>query len=148
MIRMMTLNDLDEVMIIENESFNAPWKKDDLIYELNDNPYAKYLVYEIDKQIVAYIGFWLTFDSSTIVNIAVKPEFRNMKIAQSLLDKAFEIAEENMCEFMTLEVRESNFKAIKLYEKNDFILVSKKIGYYVDNHEDALYMVKSLKVNI
>ena len=148
MIREMTINDLDEVLEIEKESFLTPWKKEDLLYELKDNPYSTYYVYLEDNKLVGYVGLWVTFDSSQIVNIAVKEEYRHRGIGQKLLDKAIWKAETDNCEFMCLEVRISNQQAINLYEKNGFILVNVKKGYYVDNHEDANYMVKALKVSL
>ena len=45
---------------------------------------------------------------------------------------------------MTLEVRKSNEKAIKLYKKFGFIFSHVKEGYY-DDGEDALYMILEVK---
>ena len=50
---------------------------------------------------------------------------------------------ENVVETVTLEVRESNLKAINLYTKNGYERVIVKPKYY-SNGEDALYMVKRL----
>jgi len=38
MIREMMIDDLDQVMIIEKESFNEHWKRKDFEYEINENP--------------------------------------------------------------------------------------------------------------
>jgi ribosomal-protein-alanine N-acetyltransferase len=43
-------------------------------------------------------------------------------------------------ERMTLEVRTSNLKAQRLYERLGFVLAGKRKGYYSDNLEDALIM--------
>ena len=45
-----------------------------------------------------------------------------------------------MVKFLTLEVRESNSKAISLYEKFGFKSLGKRKNYYQDNGEDALIM--------
>ena len=37
MIREMTIDDLDQVMIIEKESFNEHWKRKDFEYEISEN---------------------------------------------------------------------------------------------------------------
>jgi ribosomal-protein-alanine N-acetyltransferase len=42
--------------------------------------------------------------------------------------------------WMTLEVRESNIAAQRLYNKYGFAAISKRPNYYNDNHETALVM--------
>ena len=44
---------------------------------------------------------------------------------------------------MSLEVRESNTAAIKLYEKLGFVTVNVSKGYYSDN-ENAIVMTRAL----
>ena len=39
-IRDLDLKDIDRVMEIENLTFLAPWKKDELLYEVNGNKYS------------------------------------------------------------------------------------------------------------
>mgnify|MGYP002582415600 FL=1 len=43
---------------------------------------------------------------------------------------------------MTLEVRESNLAARRLYEKNGFEIVGKRKNYYEKPAEDAILMSK------
>ena len=45
---------------------------------------------------------------------------------------------------MTLEVRESNTRAIKAYEKFGFIIEGKRRRYYTNPIEDAMIMWLSL----
>lgn len=142
-VRELKENDLDQLLSIENEVFSTPWKKEDFLYELNDNPFAKYYVL-VDETIIGYIGFWITFESAQITNIAIKKSFQNKGYGKILMNKCIEEVEKNMCENITLEVRVSNFNAIKFYEKNGFIKVNVRKGYYVDNHEDAYLMIKPL----
>ncbi len=59
LLRAMRLSDLDNIMPLEHQLFSSPWSKDDYIYELSSNPYAKYYVLEDDK-IVGYVGIWIT----------------------------------------------------------------------------------------
>ena len=47
---------------------------------------------------------------------------------------------------INLEVRISNQKAIKLYEKCGFKIVAIRKNYYQDNHEDAYLMIKEMEV--
>ena len=65
-----------------------------------------------------------------------------------MMNYIVEQAELNGCENVSLEVRVSNDKAIKLYEKNGFININTRKNYYDDNHEDAYLMVKPLGGNL
>ncbi len=144
--RSSSLNDIDELLEIENESFVNPWKKEDLIYELTSNPLNKFLVIEIDGKIIGFIDYMITFNSATISQIAIKKEYRNKGYATNLLNKMEETfikSGEDAVEYVTLEVRNSNINAQKLYEKNGYKKVTIKKNYYLDG-EDAIYMVKGL----
>ena len=52
------------------------------------------------------------------------------------------------CDNISLEVRISNLPAQKLYESFGFMQVNVRKGYYSDNQEDALLLVKPLGVMI
>ncbi len=56
------------------------------------------------------------------------------------------IEETKDCEAITLEVRVSNVKAIKLYESYGFKKEAIRKDYYLDNHEDAYLMMKERKI--
>ena len=65
---------------------------------------------------------------------------RRKKIGEALLYQAIENCYSNGVKYITLEVRVSNEKAIKLYEKYGFKSLGTRKGYYQDNNEDALIM--------
>ena len=52
-------------------------------------------------------------------------------------------AEEEGCEVISLEVRVSNERAIRLYQKSGFIKAAVRKGYY-ENGEDADLMIRPL----
>ena len=80
----------------------------------------------------------------SITNIAVHPDYRHQGIASSVLEKLVSHSCDNKLEFITLEVRESNINAIKLYEKFGFEEVGRRKNYYSNNHETAILMTKYL----
>lgn len=146
MIRLATLKDFEAVYEIEQSCFLDPYPRKQLEYEFKENPLNKILVAIVDDKIVGFIDFMITFNSSTIVQIAVKPEYRKQGIASSLLkemENIFPKGIDDVVETVTLEVRKSNEAAIKLYEKNGYEFVVYKKNYYPDG-EDAIYMVKRL----
>lgn len=130
---------LDQVLIIENESFPDPWSYQAYADEIK-NPMADYtlLVDEFDN-VLAFGGFWHILNEAHITNIAVKKEFRKKKLGTALLNEMIKSAKEKEITSMTLEVRVSNIPAVKLYEKMGFSSVGKRPKFYSDG-EDAFIM--------
>lgn len=143
-IRKAKISDLEAIKEIEDESFINPFTKEDLLYEISQNPVSNFLVLEKDGLVVGFIDYWVTFDSATIDQIAVKKSERNQGFAKILLEKSInDIKELGEVSFFTLEVRASNEPAINLYKSFDFQKVTIKEKYY-DDGEDAIYMIKGL----
>ena len=57
-----------------------------------------------------------------------------------MLVRLFEMATDLRAEWLTLEVRASNFPAQRLYEKYGFHAAGIRRRYYSDNNEDAIIM--------
>ena len=143
-IRKAKISDLDAIKEIEDESFINPFTKEDLLYEISQNPVSNFLVLEKDGLVVGFIDYWVTFDSATIDQIAVKKSERNQGFAKILLEKSInDLKELGEVSFLTLEARTSNEPAINLYKSFGFQKVTIKEKYY-DDGEDAIYMVKGL----
>ena len=97
-------------------------------------------------KVVGFIDFLITFNSSTIMQVAVTKECRGNGIATQLLsemEKSFPKEIDDIVETITLEVRESNEAAKNLYLKNGYKIVVVKSNYYKDG-ENAIYMIKRL----
>jgi ribosomal-protein-alanine N-acetyltransferase len=144
--RYASINDFDEVQKIENECFIEPYSTEDLRYEFEQNPVNKIIVAEDEGTIVGFIDYLITFNSSTIMQVAVTKAYRRYGIATQLLsemEKSFPKNIDDLVETITLEVRESNEAAKKLYLKNGYKIVVVKSHYYKDG-ENAIYMLKRL----
>ncbi len=145
-IRKASKDDLNELCLIQNECFLEPWKKEDILYEIEKNPVNVFLVATLDNKIIGYLDYIVTFNSSSIVQIAVLKSFRSKGIASLLLQKMISLLPsdgEEKVEFITLEVRKSNITALALYQKHGFEIICLKPHYY-KNGEDAIYMVKRM----
>ena len=70
-LRPMTLEDLPRVMELEKENFSNPWHLEHFEYELKENPFSKMFVLELEKEVIAYYGIWITFEECQITTIAV-----------------------------------------------------------------------------
>ncbi|WP_079504164.1 ribosomal protein S18-alanine N-acetyltransferase [Mesobacillus jeotgali] len=138
--RNMTIDDLDDVMVVEANSFAVPWSREAFFNELTKNQFAQYLVVEVDQKVVGYCGVWIIVDEAHITNIALLPEYRGMKLGEALMAKMMELAREMGALRMTLEVRVSNERAQNLYRKFGFEEGAIRKQYYTDNMEDALVM--------
>ena len=140
----MKQNDLNTIMYLENTCFVAPWALKDVQYELNDNPVSNLWVIESESTgVVGFVDYWITFDSATICQICVNPLFRRKGLGSMLLEEMLKDCRTERVNNITLEVRENNFSAIKLYEKHGFKHVLVKEGYY-SNGDNAIYMVKEM----
>lgn len=144
--RLATNDDFDGVMLIENECFKQPYSVDELRYEFNENPVNKIIVAVDGDKIVGFIDFLITFNSSTIMQVAVTAKYRKNGIATQLLsemENSFPKDIDDLVETITLEVRESNEAGKALYLKNGYEVVVVKKNYYKDG-ENAIYMLKRL----
>ncbi len=132
---------IDDVMVIEEDSFSIPWTKDMLIDDLK-NPMSIYLCASVDGVVCGYAGMWHIVNEGHITNIAVKREYRNRGIGRELLKSLFIIAEEREMIGLSLEVRISNITAQRLYTSLGFKPEGIRKGYYNDTKEDAIIMWK------
>ena len=141
-----TLKDFEQIYDIEQACFVEPYTREQLMYEFNENPLNKILVAYDEDKIVGFIDYMITFNSATISQIAVLPNYRKKGLGSKLLEemeKSFPKEIDDVVETITLEVRESNVNAISFYKKNGYENVVIKKHYY-KNGENAVYMIKRL----
>ncbi len=139
-----TKEDFKDLYEIEKTSAHEPMSEEELLYELSENPVSKFFALKNEEnKLVAYIDFWITFDSSTIFKIVTHEDYRNKGYGKLLLNHVIEYLKTQEVLYLTLEVRESNIFALKLYESVGFERIVTKEKYYKDG-EDAIYMVKGI----
>ncbi len=139
-VREIALDDLDKILEIENMTFSTPWTRESFLKEIRDNHLAKYLLIEYKGEIVGYGGMWFIMDEAHITNIAISKNFRKKKLGSFLVKSMIEYAELQGIKRMTLEVRDSNIAAQRLYSKYGFKPYGIRPRYYQDNNEDAVIM--------
>lgn len=140
LIRMMSADDIDNVMEVEHNAFSMPWSRRAFENEMYNNQFAHYLVAEVGGKIVGYCGVWIVIDEAHVTNIAVHSRYRGRKIGQELLANLMELAYTYGGRTMTLEVRETNETARNLYDKFGFVPGGVRKNYYMDNNENAIVM--------
>jgi ribosomal-protein-alanine N-acetyltransferase len=144
-IRPMKAADLEQVLAIDQVSFALPWPASAYLFELNDNPSSQLWVAETQPAvgspvIVGMSVVWLILDEAHIATIAVHPDHRGKGIGQSLMQASLAGAIRRGCTQATLEVREGNVQAQRLYHRFGFQLAGIRPHYYRDNNEDAWIM--------
>ncbi|MFC4324329.1 ribosomal protein S18-alanine N-acetyltransferase [Litchfieldia salsa] len=145
--RLMTLEDIDDVLLIENASFATPWSREAFYNEIMNNHFAHYIVMLEQDKVIGYCGMWLVMDEAHITNIAILPEYRGRKLGEALMVQVKKSAMSQGANRMTLEVRVSNSVAQSLYRKHGFTAGGIRKKYYTDNQEDAIVMWVNLDVN-
>ncbi|APC97784.1 GNAT family N-acetyltransferase [Francisella frigiditurris] len=128
------LNQLDDLIEIENSLFNS------------DKISRRQMTYNIKKQKLFFTavsndslaGYILCFEYKKqirIYSLAVSTVHQGKGIAQSLLNHLFKLTTKNIY----LEVNTNNLGAIRLYQKNNFV-ISKTISNYYENGDSAYKM--------
>jgi ribosomal-protein-alanine N-acetyltransferase len=139
----MTVADLDEIMLIERQSFHDAWSRRMYLTDLAQNHLATYLVLRSHRpglpEVLAYGGFWLLAEEAHIATIASHPAWRGCGMGQWLLIGLLDAAIERNVKRSTLEVRADNISAQRLYEKLGFEATGLRKRYYRDG-EDGLIM--------
>lgn len=139
-IRKMEVADVENVMEVERATFTTPWTTDIFYQEIVDNQHAHYFVMELDQKIIGYVGTWIVIDDAQITNIAVMPAFRGHKLGEKLFLYTIQQAIRRGATRLSLEVRESNVIAQKMYRKFGLVPGGIRKNYYTDNQEDAVVM--------
>lgn len=139
-IREMEYDDIDAVMAIDRTAFLSPWSREIFEQELIDNKFADYFVIEEANNVVGYVGLWIVEDDAQITNIALLPRYRGYKIGEKLFGYSLQYAIRMGASRLSLEVRETNIVAQKLYRKFGLVPGGIRKGYYPDNNENAIVM--------
>lgn len=120
--------DLAIVVIIEKDVHFSPWT----IQNFQDALAAKniFKVFFLDDMIVGYYIALLASDECQILNIAIKKCQQNKGLGNYLINHVKDLSKSLYVASIFLEVRVSNIKAIKLYEKNGFNELGVRNNYY------------------
>ena len=140
-IRSAALNDVPALLVIERQSPGASHWTSEQYNELVTG--AVILVAEQAGKICGFICAQTVADEWEIQNVVVHPEFLRRGIADQLLKKLVQRAEQASASAILLEVRESNSPARHLYEKHGFREVGRRRLYYAHPQEDATLYARS-----
>ncbi len=135
----------DEIKIaaLEKECFSSPWSETAITDAVSNG--TQFLIAEKGFDFAGYISLNTAADEGYINNIAVSKKFRRQGIAEKLLTVLAKKAERQKLAFLSLEVRESNAAAIKLYEKCGYENMGVRKNFYENPRENAIIMTKTMR---
>ncbi|GAA5234725.1 ribosomal-protein-alanine N-acetyltransferase [Verticiella sediminum] len=136
--------DLDEVAAIEKTIYTHPWTRGNFADSLAAGNHA-WVVRE-EGCLVGYCLVMDTPDDAHLLNISVADEAQHRGIGRGLLEWVAMQARAAGLPSVLLEVRVSNERARRMYERAGYERIGLRRGYYpaIDGREDAIVMRKSL----
>lgn len=140
----MTADAIPGAAELEKLCFAEPWSAKSLELLTNDG-IGVGMVCRKDGIVCAYGGMLVAVDEGQITNIATHPDFRRMGYGKAVVEALIKYAKNNRLESISLEVRESNKAAIRLYSDLGFKVEGKRKDFYTKPTEAALVMVLRVK---
>jgi [ribosomal protein S18]-alanine N-acetyltransferase len=143
-IRRALPTDISAIVKIEEESFIDPWEQGVFLEALTYYP-TTYFVAMCDGEMAGFVVGALEDTGENIYghlwNLAVSPRFRHRGIGRLMVTRAEHQFAMVLATAVQLEVRVSNTKAQKFYQRMGYQNVFGIESYYA-NGEDALVMMK------
>ena len=138
----MTDADLDEVAYVEREAYEFPWSRGNFEDSLR-NGYFGVCMRHVTGTLIGYCVLMPVVDEMHLLNLCVAPQAQRTGAGLALLREASRLARNKGLSGLLLEVRPSNVRAVKLYERFGFSTIGRRKNYYPARHrarEDALVM--------
>jgi len=142
--RPMRRSDLEAVARLEQAAHPFPWSREQILDSLRAG-HAMWLCCQEQSggekaEVLGYGVLSWVLDEASLLTLAVAPRRQGRGIGRALLNFLLAQAREQDMTRVFLEVRESNSRAILLYESSGFALVGRRRGYYPGERgrEDAL----------
>ncbi len=95
-------------------------------------------------KVIGFVGMWIIVDEAQINTIVIDSNYRNTGVGTALLTHIINYCKELNVISISLEVRESNEAAKKLYINKGFFIEGERKNYYSNNGETALLMKLNL----
>ncbi len=124
----MSQDDLDAVIAIEQTAYSHPWTRGNFRDSLNPLFMAQCLW--LDGELLGYFLAMHGVEEMHLLNITVAPDRQGQGWGRMMLDALSLMSRHAGAQWLWLEVRQSNLRALKVYERYGFKQVSIRKDYY------------------
>ena len=135
------LHRLGEVLTIEQNAYAHPWTLDNFRDTLTSGYQAQLLM--ADGTLLGYFVAMKGVDEVHLLNITVAPGYQRQGWARVMLDALALWSRGQGAQWLWLEVRTGNLRAMQVYESHGFRRVGQRKAYYPaanGKREDAIVM--------
>jgi len=141
----LTARHLDAVLLVEQQAYAHPWLRANFVDSLKAGYQAQLLM--ADDTLLGYFVAMKAVDEVHLLNITVAPAHQRQGWARVLLDAIGLWARGEGAEWLWLEVRTGNQRAIEVYQAHGYHRVGLRKSYYPSargGREDAVVMSRRL----
>jgi ribosomal-protein-alanine N-acetyltransferase len=139
----MQQQDLDAILAIEQTTYSHPWTRGNFADALASGYWAQCL--RLHDQLLGYGVAMAGVQETHLLNITVAPAHQGQGWARLMLDALCGWSRRQQAQWLWLEVRESNQRALQVYARYGFARVSLRKDYYpADRHQREHAVVMSL----
>ncbi|HEX7982114.1 MAG TPA: ribosomal protein S18-alanine N-acetyltransferase [Duganella sp.] len=134
--------DLADVLTLEESVYPHPWSMSNFVDSLNSN-YEAWVLRDQSGELLGYFLLMAIVDEAHLLNVAVAARMQGQGLGRVLLNQAVACARGLGMESVLLEVRPSNERALRIYERYGFKQIGRRKGYYPaanQQREDAIVM--------
>lgn len=124
----MTEASLGQVMEIEQRAYDFPWTRGNFADTLQVGHQAQLL--RAGDELLGYFVAMKGFEEVHLLNLTVAPQFQRQGWAHVMLDNLAVWSRGQGAEWLWLEVRASNRRALDIYERHGYRRVGEREGYY------------------
>ena len=138
---------LEEVIAIEQTAYSHPWTRGNFRDALASGYWAQCL--RVHDELLGYVVAMEGVQETHLLNITVAPARQGQGWAHMMLDALCLWSRRQGAEWLWLEVRESNRRALQVYERYGFRRVGLRKDYYPadrQQREHAVVMSLNLKL--
>jgi [ribosomal protein S18]-alanine N-acetyltransferase len=138
----MVVGDVDDVFAVETSVYPHPWSRGNFVDSLASG-YNGWTLRDDAGALVGYFLLMAAVDEAHLLNVAVAAPHQRQGVGLYLLDKVIACARGLSMDSILLEVRPSNLRALKVYERYGFTEIGRRKNYYPAHdgrREDAIVM--------
>ncbi|MCA3237389.1 MAG: ribosomal protein S18-alanine N-acetyltransferase [Curvibacter sp.] len=132
---------LHQVLQIEQRAYAHPWSRGNFLDALKSGYHARVLL--AGEEVLGYYVAMQGVDEVHLLNITVSPDVQRQGWCRAMLDALALWSRGQDAQWLWLEVRASNRRAMAIYETHGYRRIGLRKAYYPAGHgqrEDAVVM--------